>query len=303
MSILDYSVLRNEDYGTNPPFKSDETGLHGDAEFPIAVYHADVTNNFVSWHWHEELEFGYAVEGSVLMECGKNKHILNKGDIYFINSNTLHAMFKAETGQKSVFRSVVLHGSIVGGKEDSIYHRKYVAPITGNSGLRELIFTPKDGSYSKILGLLTNIWNTENIRVPNHELIVRNELSELFRILIHLSEKNMSARPAASIAQETRLRDILLFIHDHYAEKITLDDMAAAAFISKSEVLRCFRNITGQSPFEYLKNYRLRNAAYMIQNTSDPINTICGLCGFDDHSYFSKAFKEVYGCSPREFKK
>lgn len=101
MSILDYSVLRNEDYGTNPPFKSDETGLHGDAEFPIAVYHADVTNNFVSWHWHEELEFGYAVEGSVLMECGKNKHILNKGDIYFINSNTLHAMFKAETGQKA----------------------------------------------------------------------------------------------------------------------------------------------------------------------------------------------------------
>lgn len=157
MSILDYSVLRNEDYGTNPPFKSDETGLHGDAEFPIAVYHADVTNNFVSWHWHEELEFGYAVEGSVLMECGKNKHILNKGDIYFINSNTLHAMFKAETGQKSVFRSVVMHGSIVGGKEDSIYHRKYVAPITGNSGLRELIFTPKDGSYSKILGLLTNL--------------------------------------------------------------------------------------------------------------------------------------------------
>ena len=76
MSILDYSVLRNEDYGTNPPFKSDETGLHGDAEFPIAVYHADVTNNFVSWHWHEELEFGFAVEGSVLMECGKNKHIL-----------------------------------------------------------------------------------------------------------------------------------------------------------------------------------------------------------------------------------
>lgn len=152
MSIVDYSVLKSGDSGQDPPFKSDESGLHGDAEFPIAVYHADVTDNFVSWHWHEELEFGYAVEGSVLMECGKSKHILNKGDIYFINSNTLHAMFKAGTGQKSVFRSVVVHGSIVGGKEDSIYHRKYVAPITGNSGLRELIFTPKDGSYSRYWG-------------------------------------------------------------------------------------------------------------------------------------------------------
>lgn len=303
MSIIDYSVLQNTDYGPNPPFKSDESGMHGDAEFPIAVYHADVTNNFVSWHWHEELEFGFVVEGSVLIECGKNKHILNKGDIYFINSNTLHAMFKAGSGTKSAFRSVVVGGSIVGGKEDSVFHRKYLAPITGSSVIRELIFTAKDSSYSKILGRLTNIWNAENIKIPDHELIVRNELSELFRILIHLSKKNMESQPSASIAQETRLRDILLFIHDHYAEKITLEDMAEAAFISKSEVLRCFKNITGQSPFEYLKNYRLRNAAYMIQNTSEPINTICGLCGFDDHSYFSKAFKAVYGCSPRDFKK
>lgn len=302
MSIIDYSVLQNTNYGANPPFKSDETGLHGDAEFPIAVYHADVTNNFVSWHWHEELEFGFVVEGSVLIECGKNRHILSKGDIYFVNSNTLHAMFKAGSEPKSAFRSIVVHGSIVGGKEDSVFHRKYLAPIT-DSGLRELIFTDKDSGYSKILGRLTNIWNAENIKIPDHELIVRSELSELFRILIHLSEKSMDTRQSASNAQEARLRDILRFIHEHYAEKITLEAMSDAAFISKSEVLRCFKNITGQSPFEYLKNYRLRNAAYMIQNTSEPINTICGLCGFDDHSYFSKAFKAVYGCSPRDFRK
>ncbi|MFR6327286.1 MAG: helix-turn-helix domain-containing protein [Ruminococcus sp.] len=47
----------------------------------------------------------------------------------------------------------------------------------------------------------------------------------------------------------------------------------------------------------------MRNAAYMIKNTSDSINAICGLCDFDDHSYFSKVFKEAYGCSPRDFRK
>lgn len=36
----------------------------------------------------------------------------------------------------------------------------------------------------------------------------------------------------------------------------------------------------------------------MIKNTSDSINAICGLCGFDDHSYFSKAFKEPTGAVP-----
>lgn len=302
MSIVDYSVLENTNYGLNPPFKSDETGLHGSSEFPIAVYHADVTNNFVSWHWHEELEFGFVVDGSVLIECGNNRYTLKKGDIYFINSNTLHAMFKAVSDQNSVFRSIVVHSSVIGGKENSIYHHKYVLPLI-NSGLREWILTAKDNLYLKISGLLTDIWNTENTQVLDHELIVRNELSQLLNLLIHLSENNRRIPPAASIVQERRLRDILVFIHSHYAEKITLDDLASAVFISKSEVLRCFKNITGQSPFEYLKNYRLRNAAYMIQNTSYSIHTICGLCGFEDHSYFSKCFKENYGCSPRDYKK
>ena len=189
-------------------------------------------------------------------------------------------MFRSGSGAKSVFRSVVVHGSIVGGKDNSVYHRKYVAPITGSSGLRELILTPKDSGYSKILGLLTNIWNTENIKMPDHELLCTQRSLNFFGHNLYISEKNVSARPAASIVQEARLREILIFIHDHYCEKITLEDMAAAAFVSKSEVLRCFKNITGQSPFEYLKNYRLRNAAYMSKNTSDSINNIQGFAWF-----------------------
>ncbi|MBE6857754.1 MAG: AraC family transcriptional regulator, partial [Ruminococcus sp.] len=298
MSIVDYSVLvSNTGYGYNPPFKSDETNMHGTSEFPIAVYHADVTDNFVSWHWHEEMEFGFVTEGSVLMECGNERFTLNIGDIYFLNSNTLHALFRSAKEKKSVFRSIVVHGSIIGGKDDSIYHKKYLLPITTNSSLRKMIFTPDDNNYSKLSSHLKNVWNSVNIEVPDYELIVRNELSAVFLILKQLAENDVPVSSNASLVQETRLRDILNFIHAHYAEKITLDDIAAASFISKSEVLRCFKNITGQSPIGYLKNCRLRNAAYMIQNTAYSINTICELCGFDDHSYFSKSFKEVYGCT------
>ena len=303
MSIVDYSVLNgNTEYGYNPPFKSDETSMHGKADFPIAVYNADVTDNFVSWHWHEEFEFGYVTEGRVLMECGNTKITLNKGDIYFINANTLHALFRSATNQKCVFHSIVTHSSIIGGKENSVYYQKYLLPITENQSLRELVFTPRDKNYPSLLSHLEKIWNAANEQASDYELAVRNELSEVFCMLVHLSENDMPVYSAASIVQETRLRDILGFIHTHYAEKITLDDIANAAFISKSEVLRCFKNIIGQSPISYLKNYRLRNAAYMIENTSYSITTICELCGFDDHSYFSKSFKEVYGCTPREYK-
>lgn len=302
MSIVNYNILGSDTgYGYNPPFKSDETGFHGTPDFPISAYLADVTDNFVSWHWHEEFELGYVTEGSVLMESGNKRFTLNKGDIYFLNSNTLHALFRSCQDSKCVFRSVVANGSIIGGREDSVFYKKYILPVTSNANLREIIFTPADSNYNKILNHLKTVWNAVNIKVPDYELTVRNELSSVFRRIVKLSEADINGN-TANLVQEIRLRDILNYIHAHYSEKITLDDIAAAAFISKSEVLRCFKSIIGQSPISYLKNYRLRNAAYMIQNTEYSINTISELCGFDDHSYFSKSFKEVYGCSPREYR-
>lgn len=73
-------------------FNIDETGTHGTPEFPVAIYRDDVTENFVNWHWHAEIEIGYIEEGTVLLECGNRKYTLTKGDLFFINSNVLHAM-------------------------------------------------------------------------------------------------------------------------------------------------------------------------------------------------------------------
>ena len=81
MSIVDYSVLKNEEHGAEPPFKSDESGLHGEADFPIAIYNADVTNNFVSWHWHEELEF-ICDRGALCLSRVENKHTEHRRYIF-----------------------------------------------------------------------------------------------------------------------------------------------------------------------------------------------------------------------------
>src|SRR5699024_587192 len=101
---------------------------------------------------------------------------------------------------------------------------------------------------------------------------------------------------------EDRVQIILNYIHANYSKNITLDDLAMVANVSKSEVLRCFKSIINISPIKYLKNFRLQNAAYMLKNSSYSIQTIYELCGFDSNSYFSKSFKEIYLCSPREYR-
>ena len=54
-------------------FNIDETGTHGTTEFPVAIYIDDVTENFVNWHWHAEIEIGYIEKGTVLLESGNRK--------------------------------------------------------------------------------------------------------------------------------------------------------------------------------------------------------------------------------------
>ncbi|MCM1335369.1 MAG: AraC family transcriptional regulator [Bacteroides sp.] len=288
---------------SNPIPRINETGMHGTPDFPIAIYNDNVTIECVNWHWSEELDVGIVTEGSVLLACGNCKYTLSEGDIFFVNSNVLHFMGNADPPKKSAFRSIVFHGSLIGGDENSVFHQKYLLPIIGNPNLRELTVKPNSIYHKRLSKLLTNVWDLILSESPDYEIVVRSELSELFRILLHMPENNVVIYSESNFIQENRVRMIMDHINAHYSESITLDELAKAVSVSKSEVLRCFKNIVGQSPIQYLKNYRLQAAAYLLKNTDYSVGTICELCGFGDNSYFAKSFKEMYHCSPREYEK
>ncbi|MCM1024575.1 MAG: AraC family transcriptional regulator [Prevotella sp.] len=289
------------DNAANPIPRIDETGMHGTPDFPAAIYDDDITEEWVNWHWNDEFEAGFVTKGSVLLACGNCKYTLAEGDIFFVNSGVLHFMGNGDPPRKSSFKSVVFHGSIIGGNENSVFHNKYLLPIVSNPNLRELTVKCGNVYHGKFMKILTNIWDSVSAEVPDYEIIVRNELSDFFRILLHMPENSIIIPAENDFVQENRVQAMLDYIHSHYSENVTLDDLAACISVSKSEVLRCFKNIVGQPPIKYLKNYRLQASAYLIRNTSYSIGTICELCGFGDDSYFAKSFKEMYRCTPREY--
>lgn len=278
-----------------------ETGIHGAPGFPAAIYDNNISDEYVNWHWHEEFEVGFVTKGSMLLACGSNKYTLSEGDGYFINSNVLHFMENAAPTHKSSFKAIVFNGSIISGSENSVFHNKYLLPVQSDTNLRELTIKPNSIYHGRLMKILTAVWDSVASEAADYEIIVRNELSNLFRILLHMPENKVAVYSESNFVQENRVQIILDYIHSHYTEDITLDELAKAIAVSKSEVLRCFKNIVGQSPIKYLKNYRLQAAAYLLKNTDYSIGTICELCGFSDNSYFAKSFKEMYHCAPREY--
>lgn len=285
-------------------FQINETGHHGTPDFPAAIYLDDVTDSYVNWHWHEEFEIGFIIEGSVIMGCGNRKYVLKNGDIFFINSNVLHSMHNHNPGENAIFKSIAFNGSIVGGSANSIFYTKYFLPVVNNINLRDYIIKSEDALYQKIIPIVSDVWDGMYKETSDHEILVRNGLSNLFCILTHLQKNTAgnSAQKSCSLLQENRMQTLLGYIHKNYNQKITLEDLAKAASVSKTEILRCFKSIIGQSPINYLKDYRLQRAAYMIANTDHTIGQICEECGFNDNSYFTRSFKERYHCTPHDYR-
>ena len=95
----------------------------------------------------------------------------------------------------------------------------------------------------------------------------------------------------------------LAFIQAHYDEKLTLEDIAAAASVSKRECLRSFRAGIHRTPMEYLTDYRIDMAKKLLRTTDLPITQIALQTGWCSAAYFSKIFRESCGTTPFAYRK
>ena len=92
------------------------------------------------------------------------------------------------------------------------------------------------------------------------------------------------------------------FIHDHFAEHISLTDIAKSANVSETETLRCFKFCMQMTLYRYLLELRLERAAKLLRETDEPVTNIADMVGFSQVSYFGKCFKTKTGRSPKEYR-
>lgn len=97
--------------------------------------------------------------------------------------------------------------------------------------------------------------------------------------------------------------DVLNFIHENYADKISFQQLALKYGITPSQLTRRFTKQIGVNPIEYLSLSRLRVARTLLLETTDNLETIAEKCGFQNGFYLSRKFKQVMKIAPSEFRK
>jgi len=101
----------------------------------------------------------------------------------------------------------------------------------------------------------------------------------------------------------TQISEALAYLEQHYAEPVTVEDVAAAAGTSPTSLYRLFREVVGRSPIDYLIHLRIEKAAQLLRRGGLRVGEVSGAVGFNDSNYFARQFRSVTGRSPREYAK
>ena len=95
----------------------------------------------------------------------------------------------------------------------------------------------------------------------------------------------------------------MTYINAHLDEKITVQSIADAVFVSTRMCYRMFREYLHIAPNEYIRSCRIRKACVLLNRDKVSVTEAAQRCGFDDSSYFARVFREMTGYTPLEFKK
>lgn len=129
------------------------------------------------------------------------------------------------------------------------------------------------------------------------ELEMTARLYSLLAFLVRTAQRRQSqSRESLDCAQLAAE-----YIINHYEEPITVEGLAAYASVSHSSLYRRFVKRFQISPKRFLLEYRIERACALLADTGCSVQEVSTSVGFEDPFYFSRAFKDVKGISPRQY--
>lgn len=268
-------------------------------------------------HWHPEIELFYLESGTLEFVIEDVCCLLHAGDAMLVPPKLLH--YARGTGavqdfdgndadaatifggpDTGVYRALVFSADLIASPAEPASYQKYVLPILTNPAEFSLHLTSKIRWQQEVLADLERIFGQASKRQET-ELLVRGLLQVIWQNVYWNHIRQVSGRrPDGRV--EMRLQETLDFIHGHFQEEISLEMLARTAHLSEGQFCRCFRQVTGYTPFTYLKRYRLLQSCICLAETDKKISEICLLCGFNNISYFNREFLKMMQMKPSVYR-
>lgn len=282
-----------------------ESKIHGSSDFPYIVYYGHIPEFFSIFpmHWHDEMEIIHIIKGNCMITINKNIYHAGTGDIILIMPGMLHAIESKNECECEYF-NIVFDIRMLGTDLTDACYIKNLKPYTDGTYTLPNSIPKTTDTFRKITPLLFELENLREDRTPGLELLIKARLLEIFWLLKplqNISKSNVSDKNYAS--QIEKMKSLLTLISLNYARPMTINEAAGFCGYSPSYFMKFFKSFTGETFIEYLNTYRIKKSEELLRETDLSVLEISELTGFENHSYFIRTFKKIYGVTPLKYRK
>lgn len=252
--------------------------------------------------WHEgATEIVMPLKGSILVETDFEKNIVEEGEFWFINNNSVHSIKSEKDAKVACFYIDLKYF------KDRFEYIEYMffrsnAYTDGNTpgSNRDQNVEYKIRFRNMLLSILTEYHKDTKLPKEINERLF-NKL--VYAMVYEFNWLQFIERKESFISSVhlDRYHRIIKYVDEHYAERITLDDITSMEYITKTYFSHFWKKLSTYSFQERINYERVLKSTKMLF-TNMTITEISERCGFSDTKYYYKHFKRWYGCMPLEYR-
>ncbi len=269
--------------------------------------HAFVMKNYrIGMHVQEFLEINVIIKGSGNHYIEENCIEVGVGDIFIIPPNVRHGYLG--NGDFDVFH-ILVHSRFLD-KHSADFHtlESYfdlfrAEPIMRTKSKETLHLHLSDERFARIRSILSQMEEYPDTSLASDCLARSGLAMVLIPMLCKEYSESKRCMGNENRHADNRLMQAISKIHESYNERLTVDQLAKIANLSRSAFVKRFTDLCKIPPSEYIANRRIEAAEYMLKNTALSITDIAFESGFYDASHLNKLFIAKNGISPNAFRK
>ena len=127
-------------------------------------------------------------------------------------------------------------------------------------------------------------------------------IGHLYLMLDYLTRSSSKRLMQTGKIRDFYIKEAISFIEQNFQNDISVEDIAGFCNLNRSYFGKIFRDTLGKSPQEFLISYRMSKAAELLKLTELSVGDISSAVGYLNQLHFSRAFKKIYGTSPRQWR-
>lgn len=267
------------------------------ADFPYVNSRALLNRYDVFWHWHKAVELFFVESGTLEYDTPQGRTVFLPGSGGFVNTGVLHTSRPQKESYHTIQLLHIFDAALLFGQTESLIYQKYFSPILTSPQTELISLHPDDPSHRDTLKKLKRSFEISQFDF-GYEIRLREALSGIWLDLLKLLPANTKQGNKSS----EKIKQMMVYIHEHFHENIKIADIAAAGYVSERECFRTFQHFLHITPTEYVRNYRLQVACRLLADGSDTITQISHTCGFGSSSFFGKIFLANMGMTPTAYR-